>query len=102
MELRIHTEETIQAFEISNAMLDNMIAELINLAISEVDKIPLATTSIKTVLRMGMSFNGIINPDPKHQSDITFVSTILRDKVIGYLAEKGLDAQGVSMSESRN
>ena len=102
MELRLHNNDVIETFEISDDLIGNLLDQVVALGMSQVSQIPTGISSIKVALRMGMLHNGIKNPDPKHTTDIEFVAGIMREKVIGYLQEKGLDAVGVRTSETRD
>ena len=99
MKLRVHDKDVIKTFEVSDDLIGNLLDQLVSLGINQVSQIPTGISSIKVALRMGMLHNGIKNPNPKTMTDIEFVAAIMRQKVIGYLQENGLDAQGMEVIE---
>lgn len=97
MEIRIHSETAvgeISRFAVNDDFVKDFIQSILDIAMNEVDRIPMGKSSIKAIIGAGMRRYGVKNPNPQSMTDLDFACLLVKEKLSGYLVENGLDMVG--------
>lgn len=94
MFVRVKTEEGSKLIEIENRFAQEIIDGVSSIALTEIDKIPMARSSIKAILRTAMMFYKVKNPNPK-VNDIDFVLGMMKEKAVEFIESNIIEVDGV-------